>query len=74
MLAAWCKAVVDGLDKTARPEFIGAEPPNTRNTKTMRRLVRAACRGEEGGDLSLPVDPEAVAACRRALPQAGHCP
>jgi len=34
--------------------------PRTRNMKTMRRLIRAVLIGEEPGDLSTLVNPEAV--------------
>jgi acetyl-CoA synthetase len=68
------KAVVDGLGTPFRPKLIVAvaELPKTRNMKIMRRVVRAACLGEDAGDLSSLVNPDAVAALRLQLAQAGH--
>jgi acetyl-CoA synthetase len=74
--AALSRAVVDGLGTPFRPKFIVAvaELPKTRNMKIMRRVVRAACLGEDAGDLSSLVNPESVAALRLELEQAGHRP
>ncbi len=55
-------AVVNGLGAPFRPQAIVAvdELPKTRNMKIMRRVVRAACLGEDAGDLSSLVNPETV--------------
>jgi acetyl-CoA synthetase len=67
------QAVVDGLGPPFRPKlFIAVDDlPKTRNMKVMRRVVRAACLGEDAGDLSSLVNPEAVAALRQRLALAG---
>ena len=59
-------AVVGGLGAPFRPKAIIAinELPKTRNMKIMRRVVRAACLGEDTGDLSSLVNPETVAVLR----------
>jgi acetyl-CoA synthetase len=55
-------AVVSGLGNPFRPKTIVAvdELPKTRSMKIMRRVVRAACLGQEPGDLSSLVNPESV--------------
>ncbi|MES2363263.1 MAG: AMP-binding protein [Pseudomonadota bacterium] len=55
-------AVVSGLGNPFRPKTIVAvdELPKTRNMKIMRRVVRAACLGQDPGDLSSLVNPESV--------------
>ncbi|RME44074.1 MAG: AMP-dependent synthetase [Caldilineae bacterium] len=45
-------------------EFVDAVP-QTRNAKVMRRVIRAAYLGQDPGDLSALVNPEAVEAIRR---------
>lgn len=57
------RAVVDGLGRPFRPREIiyVSDLPKTRNMKTMRRVVRAVYQGDEPGDLSSLVNPEAVA-------------
>ncbi|NPA26404.1 MAG: AMP-dependent synthetase, partial [Chloroflexi bacterium] len=40
--------------------------PKTRNAKVMRRMIRAAYLGQDPGDTSALVNPEAVEAIRRA--------
>ena len=74
--AALSQAVVDGLGTPFRPKlFVAVEDlPKTRNMKIMRRVVRAACLGEDAGDLSSLVNLEAVAALRQQLALAGHSP
>ena len=47
-------------------EFVAALP-QTRNAKVMRRVIRAAYLGQEPGDLSALVNPEAVEAIKRGL-------
>ena len=41
--------------------------PKTRNAKVMRRVIRSAYLGEEPGDLSALVNPEAVEEIRQAM-------
>ncbi len=62
------EAVVSKLGVPYRPQAILFVPdlPKTRNMKIMRRVVRAACLGENPGDLSALVNPEAVDAIRQA--------
>lgn len=60
------EAIVHGLGPPFKPRailFID-ELPKTRNMKVMRRVVRAACLGQEAGDLSSLVNPEAAASLR----------
>ncbi|MBC7132410.1 MAG: AMP-binding protein [Roseovarius sp.] len=62
-------AVVAGLGVPFRPRFIMpvSDLPRTRNMKIMRRVVRAACLGEDGGDLSSLVNPEVVEEIRAIM-------
>jgi acetyl-CoA synthetase len=62
-------AVVAGLGGAFRPAkvILVDDLPRTRNMKMMRRVVRAAWLGDEPGDLSTLVNPEAVHAIRAAL-------
>ena len=60
--------VVKGLGKPLAPReilFVG-ELPKTRNAKVMRRMIRAAYLGQDPGDTSSLVNPEAVEEIRRA--------
>lgn len=61
-------AVVAGLGAPFRPSAVVLvdDLPRTRNMKLMRRVVRAAWLGEDAGDLSTLVNPEAVQAIRDA--------
>lgn len=61
-------AVAAGLGGAFKPAEVVFVPdlPRTRNMKVMRRVVRAAWLGEEPGDLSTLVNPEAVDAIRAA--------
>lgn len=56
------RAVVSGMGASYRPKQVAFvnELPKTRNMKIMRRVVRAVFRGENPGDLSSLVNPEAV--------------
>ncbi|MCP5374088.1 MAG: AMP-binding protein [Hyphomicrobiales bacterium] len=56
------EAVVAGLGVPYRPQRIVfvADLPKTRNMKIMRRVVRAVFGGDDPGDLSSLVNPEAV--------------
>ena len=58
------EAVIGGLGQPFRPKAVVLVPdlPKTRNMKIMRRVVRAALLGQDPGDLSSLVNPEAVAA------------
>jgi len=55
-------AVAAGLGKSFRPQRILFVPdlPKTRNMKIMRRVVKAAVLGQDPGDLTALVNPEAV--------------
>lgn len=61
-------AVTSGLGGAFKPAEVVFVPdlPRTRNMKVMRRVVRAAWLGDEPGDLSTLVNPEAVQAIRAA--------
>jgi acetyl-CoA synthetase len=63
-------AITAGLGGAFKPAAIVfvADLPRTRNMKVMRRVVRAAWLGEEPGDLSTLVNPEAVDAISAARP------
>jgi acetyl-CoA synthetase len=57
------RAVAAGLGSSFRPKAIAfvEDLPKTRSMKIMRRVVRAVWVGDEVGDLSGLVNPEAVA-------------
>lgn len=56
-------AVVRGMGTSYRPKeiLLVSDLPKTRNMKVMRRVVRSVFRGDDPGDLSSLVNPEAVA-------------
>ncbi|MEZ5816017.1 MAG: AMP-binding protein [Hyphomicrobiaceae bacterium] len=60
-------AVVSGLGTAFRPKAVVlcSDLPKTRNMKIMRRVVRAALLGQDPGDLSSLVNPEAVEGLRQ---------
>ncbi len=61
--------IVHAMGKPLAPKavlFVG-DLPKTRNAKVMRRMVRAAFLGEDLGDTSSLVNPEAVEEIRRAV-------
>ena len=62
-------AVVTGLGGAFRPARVVLvdDLPRTRNMKLMLRVVRAAWLGDDPGDLSTLVNPQAVHAIRAAL-------
>ena len=62
------RELTDALEKPLRPEAVRfvAELPKTRNTKVMRRIIRAACLGKDPGDISALENPDAVEAIRVA--------
>jgi acetyl-CoA synthetase len=57
-------AVTAGLGGAFKPADVVFVPdlPRTRNMKLMRRVVRSAWLGEDAGDLSTLVNPDAVQA------------
>jgi acetyl-CoA synthetase len=64
--AALQTKVVDNMGKPMRPQAIRfvSSLPQTRNAKVMRRVIRSAYLGEDPGDISSLVNPEAVAEIR----------
>ncbi|MGW8251357.1 MAG: AMP-binding enzyme, partial [Anaerolineales bacterium] len=60
--------VVDALGKPLAPKDVlfVSDLPRTRNAKLMRRVIRAAYLGEDTGDISSLVNPEAVEEIRNA--------
>jgi acetyl-CoA synthetase len=54
--------VTRGLGTAFRPKAVlwVSDLPKTRNLKIMRRVIRAAVLGEDPGDLSSLVNPEAL--------------
>ena len=60
-------AVTAGLGTPFRPKEIvlTGDLPKTRNMKIMRRVVRAVLLGQDPGDLSSLVNPEAIEALRQ---------
>lgn len=62
LAAALSDAVAAGLGSSFRPKRVlfVHDLPRTRNMKTMRRVVRSVLVGEEAGDVSALVNPEAV--------------
>jgi acetyl-CoA synthetase len=59
-------AVVAGMGASYRPRevLLVDDLPKTRNMKVMRRVVRALYQGQDAGDLSSLVNPEAVEALK----------
>ncbi|OGA19049.1 MAG: AMP-dependent synthetase [Betaproteobacteria bacterium RIFCSPLOWO2_02_FULL_66_14] len=55
-------AVTRGLGTPFKPASVlfVSDLPKTRNLKIMRRVIRAACLGEDPGDLSSLVNPESI--------------
>ena len=62
------QVVVDAMGKPLAPKDIKfvSDLPKTRNAKVMRRMVRSAYLGQDPGDTSSLVNPEAVEEIRRA--------
>jgi acetyl-CoA synthetase len=62
------KSVATAMGKplTPRAVLFVSDLPKTRNAKVMRRMIRAAYLGEDPGDTSSLVNPEAVDEIRRA--------
>lgn len=65
-LSAAVTAGMGGAFKPARVVLVD-DLPRTRNMKMMRRVVRSVWLGEDPGDLSTLINPEAVHAIRTAL-------
>ncbi|HWQ84983.1 MAG TPA: hypothetical protein VN363_10475, partial [Anaerolineales bacterium] len=61
--------LVHHLGKALAPKaiYFVADLPKTRNAKVMRRMIRAAYLGQDPGDTSSLVNPEAVEAIRNSL-------
>jgi acyl-CoA synthetase (AMP-forming)/AMP-acid ligase II len=60
--------VIAEMGKPLSPKeiFFVSDLPKTRNAKVMRRMIRAAYLGQEPGDTSSLVNPEAVEEIKRA--------
>ncbi|MBV6465987.1 MAG: Acetyl-coenzyme A synthetase [Anaerolineales bacterium] len=60
--------VTDEMGKALAPKSVlfVSDLPKTRNAKVMRRMIRAAYLGQDPGDASTLVNPEAVEEVRRA--------
>ncbi|MFW9962456.1 MAG: AMP-binding protein [Candidatus Sifarchaeia archaeon] len=59
-------AIAMGKPLTPRAVLFVSDLPKTRNAKVMRRMIRAAYLGEDPGDTSSLVNPEAVEEIKRA--------
>ncbi len=68
------QAVEQGMGASYRPRqvLLATDLPRTRNMKVMRRVVRAVWQGQEPGDLSSLVNPEAVAELQAKLDAHRH--
>jgi acetyl-CoA synthetase len=66
------QSIVSGLGAPYRPMFIVhvSDLPKTRNMKIMRRVIKAACLGENAGDLSSLLNPASVDEIRTVVGQA----
>ncbi|MFW9958305.1 MAG: AMP-binding protein [Candidatus Odinarchaeota archaeon] len=62
------QVVITAMGKPLTPKAVlfVSDLPKTRNAKVMRRMIRAAYLGEDPGDTSSLVNPEAVEEIRRA--------
>jgi acetyl-CoA synthetase len=60
--------VIDEMGKPLAPKVVlfVSDLPKTRNAKVMRRMIRSAYLGQELGDTSSLVNPEAVEEIRNA--------
>jgi acetyl-CoA synthetase len=65
------RAVTIGLGTPFRPKAVVfvSDLPKTRNLKVMRRVIRAAYLGQDAGDLSSLVNPEAIDEIRQRAPR-----
>jgi acetyl-CoA synthetase len=63
------QGIIDALGKPLAPKAVlfVSDLPKTRNAKVMRRIIRAAYLGQDPGDVSSLVNPEAVEEVRKAL-------
>ncbi|MCJ7817268.1 MAG: AMP-dependent synthetase, partial [Candidatus Thorarchaeota archaeon] len=59
-------ATAMGKPLTPKAVLFVSDLPKTRNAKVMRRMIRAAYLGEDPGDTSSLVNPEAVEEIKRA--------
>lgn len=61
--------IVEKMGKALAPKAIKfvTDIPKTRNAKVMRRVIRASYLGQDAGDLSALVNPEAVEGIRKAV-------
>jgi len=66
--AALRQRVIEGMGKPMAPKRVlfVCDLPKTRNAKVMRRVIRAAHLGQDPGNVSALVNPEAVACIREA--------
>jgi acetyl-CoA synthetase len=62
------KLIVDAMGKPLAPKAIlfVSDLPKTRNAKVMRRMIRSAYLGQDPGDTSSLVNPEAVEEIKKA--------
>lgn len=62
------KMIIEEMGKPLAPKAIlfVSDLPKTRNAKVMRRMIRAAYLGQEAGDTSSLVNPEAVEEIKKA--------
>ena len=60
--------IVDAMGKSLAPKAIlfVSDLPKTRNAKVMRRMIRSAYLGQNPGDTSSLVNPEAVEEIKKA--------
>jgi acetyl-CoA synthetase len=61
--------VAGAMGKPLKPDSVRfvADLPKTRNAKVVRRVIRAACLGQDPGDVSALENLDAIDAIRRAL-------
>jgi acetyl-CoA synthetase len=64
---ALCQMIVDEMGKPLSPKdlFFVNDLPKTRNAKVMRRMIRAAYLGQDLGDTSSLINPDAVEVIRQ---------
>ena len=58
-----------GLGRPFRPkrQLFESDLPKNRNTKILRRVVKAVVSGGDPGDLTAPLDPEAIEERKRVV-------
>ncbi|WP_221928756.1 AMP-binding protein [Tepidiphilus olei] len=69
LAAEFEQAIVRGMGASYRPKAVlfVEDLPKTRNMKIIRRVIKALLRGDDPGDLSSLVNPEALDEVRRKL-------